>query len=83
MAKPNSKEVNIRTYYTEVNKFGQNGEYDKAIKSLNKSKWFDRICYLLFVALLICSSFVSNSSECGAGGYNGIALQGGLFDSNI
>lgn len=38
MAKPNSKEANIRTYYTEVNKFGQNGEYDKAIKSLNKSK---------------------------------------------
>lgn len=37
MAKPNSKETNIRSYYTEVNKFGQNGEYDKAIKSLNKS----------------------------------------------
>lgn len=39
MAKPNNKEANIRSYYTEVNKFGQNGEYDKAIKSLNKSKW--------------------------------------------
>lgn len=32
-----NKEANIRAYYGEVNKFGQNGEYDKAIKSLNKS----------------------------------------------
>lgn len=32
-----NKEANIRAYYAEVNKFGQNGEYDKAIKSLNKS----------------------------------------------
>lgn len=34
-----NKEANIRAYYSEVNKFGQNGEYDKAIKSLNKSKF--------------------------------------------
>lgn len=34
----NNKEANIRAYYSEVNKFGQNGEYDKAIKALNKSK---------------------------------------------
>lgn len=33
-----NKEANIRAYYGEVSKFGQNGEYDKAIKSLNKSK---------------------------------------------
>lgn len=33
-----NREANIRAYYSEVNKFGQNGEYDKAIKSLNKSK---------------------------------------------
>lgn len=39
MAKPSNKEANIRSYYGEVNKFGQNGEYDKAIKSLNKSKY--------------------------------------------
>lgn len=36
--KNSNKEANIRNYYGEVNKFGQNGEYDKAIKSLNKSK---------------------------------------------
>lgn len=35
-----NKEANIRAYYGEVNKFGQNGEYDKAIKSLNKSKFY-------------------------------------------
>lgn len=34
-----NKEANARTYYSEVNKFNQNGEYDKAIKSLNKSKF--------------------------------------------
>lgn len=34
-----NKEANVRTYYSEVNKFNQNGEYDKAIKSLNKSKF--------------------------------------------
>lgn len=33
-----NKEANIRAYYGEVNKFGQNGEYDKAIKALNKSE---------------------------------------------
>lgn len=32
-----AKEQNIRQYYTEVSKFGQAGEYDKAIKSANKS----------------------------------------------
>lgn len=41
MSKPNNsnKEANIRNYYGEVNKFSQNGEYDKAIKSLNKSEY--------------------------------------------
>lgn len=32
------KEQNIRQYYTEVNKFGQAGEFDKAIKAANKSE---------------------------------------------
>lgn len=54
MAKPNTKEANIRTYYTEVNKFGQNGEYDKAIKSLNKSNLLPHI-----PRWLICSNFWS------------------------
>lgn len=36
---PNNKETNIRNYYGEVNKFNENGEYEKAIKSLNKSKF--------------------------------------------
>lgn len=45
MAKPSNKEANIRTYFGEANKFGQNGEYDKAIKSLNKSKWKCCIAY--------------------------------------
>lgn len=32
------KELNIRQYYTELNKFGQAGEYEKAVKSANKSE---------------------------------------------
>lgn len=34
-----NKEATVRAFYSEVNKFEQNGEYDKAIKSLNKSKF--------------------------------------------
>lgn len=33
-----NREANIRSYYGEASKLSQNGEYDKAIKSLNKSK---------------------------------------------
>lgn len=60
MAKPNNKETNIRSYYSEVNKFGQNGEYDKAIKSLNKSnfqyrfydsvQFYDSLCSSHFIS---------------------------------
>lgn len=32
------KEQNIRQYYTEINKYGHAGEYEKAVKSANKSK---------------------------------------------
>lgn len=32
------KEQNIRQYYTELNKLAQAEEYDKAIKSANKSE---------------------------------------------
>lgn len=36
---PANKGANIRALYGEVHKFTQNGEFDKAIKSLNKSKF--------------------------------------------
>lgn len=32
------REQNIRQFYTELNKFGQAGEYEKAVKSANKSE---------------------------------------------
>lgn len=38
MSREAVKEQNIRQYYTELNKCCQNGEYEKAIKSANKSK---------------------------------------------
>lgn len=40
MAKDNkelAKEANLRSLYTELNKFGQNGEYEKALKTVNRS----------------------------------------------
>lgn len=33
------KEQNIKSYYTEINKFVQAGEYEKVIKSANKSEF--------------------------------------------
>lgn len=32
------KEQTLRGLYTELNKLGQNGEYEKAIKTANRSK---------------------------------------------
>lgn len=38
MSKAPNKEANIKGLYTELNKFGQNGEYEKALKIANKSE---------------------------------------------
>lgn len=35
----NPKEAIIKTAYADVNKFGQNGEFDKTMKAVNKSKF--------------------------------------------
>ena len=37
MSKTASKEVNLSGLYTELNKHGQMGEYEKALKVSNKS----------------------------------------------
>lgn len=33
-----TKEANLSALYAELNKFGQNGEYERALKAANKSK---------------------------------------------
>lgn len=38
------KETIIKTAYADVNKFGQNGEYDKAVKAVNRSKNLFLVC---------------------------------------
>lgn len=38
MSKAANKESNIKGLYAELNKFGQNGEYEKALKIANKSE---------------------------------------------
>lgn len=39
MSKGANKEANIKSLYGELNKFGQNGEYEKALKIANKSRF--------------------------------------------
>jgi len=39
MAKDVNKETTIRNLYTELNKFNLNGDYDKALKSANRSNF--------------------------------------------
>jgi hypothetical protein len=33
-----TKESNLSNFYIELNRFGQNGEYERALKTANKSK---------------------------------------------
>lgn len=41
MSSKPTKEANLRSLYGELNKFGQNGEYEKALKIANKSKFIN------------------------------------------
>jgi len=36
----NPKEALIKAAYADVNKFGNNQEFDKAVKAVNRSKFF-------------------------------------------
>lgn len=37
MTEKTAKEKTIATQYAELNRFGQNGEYERALKAANKS----------------------------------------------
>lgn len=39
MSKDAQKEATVRQLYTELHKFGNNGDFDKAIKTANRSKF--------------------------------------------
>lgn len=39
MSKDPQKEANLRQLYTELQKLGKNGDYEKAIKTANRSKY--------------------------------------------
>lgn len=39
MSKEINKESNVRAIYSELNKFAQSGQYEKALKSANRSKF--------------------------------------------
>uniref|UniRef100_U5EXU8 Signal recognition particle subunit SRP72 n=1 Tax=Corethrella appendiculata TaxID=1370023 RepID=U5EXU8_9DIPT len=61
MSKGVDKEATIRQLYTELNKFGTNGEYDKAVKSANKIITLDsneiKAAQCKLVALIQLSKF--------------------------
>lgn len=41
MSKDGNKDTNVRAIYTELNKFGQSGQYEKALKSANRSEYLE------------------------------------------
>lgn len=46
----------IAVQYSELNRLGQNAEYERAIKSANRSKHHPNICLLLFSSHIISIS---------------------------
>jgi hypothetical protein len=51
MAAP--KEINLSALYVELNRFGQNGEYERALKTANKSKATRVLAYGIVVQLTV------------------------------
>ena len=49
MADPKKTDVNLTGYYAELNKFGKNGDYNRAIKVAKKSKYLE----IYFVLLML------------------------------
>lgn len=48
-----TKESNMSTLYVELNRFGQNGEYERALKTANKSKVTYVLVYRIIVQLIV------------------------------
>lgn len=56
MEEKSSKEKLITTQYAELNRFGANAEYERALKCANRSKYdFTAICFLKLWKY-VCSS---------------------------
>ncbi|XP_053694261.1 signal recognition particle subunit SRP72 [Sabethes cyaneus] len=63
MSKAEGKEVTIRQLYTELNKQGSNGEYEKALKSANKILSLDPNEQKALQCKLVCLIQVSKFEE--------------------
>jgi hypothetical protein len=48
-----TKESNMSAFYVELNRFGQNGEYERALKTANKSKATHVLVYGIIVQLAV------------------------------
>lgn len=49
MNEKSSKEKTIAMQYAELNKFGQNGEFERALKAANKSNTFFKHMVLKYI----------------------------------
>ncbi|XP_058823850.1 signal recognition particle subunit SRP72 [Topomyia yanbarensis] len=63
MSKAESKEATIRQLYTELNKLGSNGEYEKALKAANKILALDQNELEALQCKLVCLIQVSKFEE--------------------
>lgn len=57
-----SKEINLTSLYVDLNKFGQNGEYERALKVANKSKNVKHmVCHFLKTLHIVIYFFLLKS----------------------
>lgn len=63
MSKNENKEITIRQHYTELNKHGLNGEYEKALKSANKILALDQTEQKALQCKLVCLVQLSKFEE--------------------
>lgn len=63
MSEKTAKEKQIATYYAELNRFGQNGEYDRALKAANKIIGIASNEFLAFNCKIVCLIQLSKFDE--------------------
>ncbi|XP_060537268.1 signal recognition particle subunit SRP72 [Cylas formicarius] len=63
MAEKNSKDKTIAAQYAELNKFGQNGEYERALKAANKILGIAPHEFLAFNSKIVCLIHLSKFED--------------------
>ncbi|CAG9855199.1 unnamed protein product [Phyllotreta striolata] len=63
MTEKTTKEKNVATFYAELNRFGQNGEYERALKAANKILGVAPDEFLAFQCKIVCLIQLSRFDE--------------------